>query len=115
MNYDLGVIGLGYVGLPLAIEAAKQGLSVVGFDVNTPTVLGLNSGLSHIDDVSQDDLAAVLGSQFVASDDQNVLSHRSAIVICVPTPLQAEGSPDLTSSSRALLRPSLKIFQEGLW
>lgn len=96
MNYDLGVIGLGYVGLPLAIEAAKQGLSVVGFDVNTSTVLGLNSGLSHIDDVSQDDLAAVLGSQFVASDDQNVLSHCSAIVICVPTPLQAEGSPDLT-------------------
>lgn len=96
MNYDLGVIGLGYVGLPLAIEAAKQGLSVVGFDVSTSTVVGLNSGLSHIDDVSTDDLAAVLGSQFVASDDQNVLSHCSAIVICVPTPLQAEGSPDLT-------------------
>ena len=101
MKYDLGVIGLGYVGLPLAVEAARRGLSVAGFDVSASTVLGLNSGRSHIDDVSDDDLAVVLGSRFIASEDQNVLADCSAIVICVPTPLQAEGSPDLTFVERA--------------
>lgn len=114
MNYDLGVIGLGYVGLPLAIEAARRGLSVVGFDVSASTVLSLNSGRSHIDDVSNDDLTAVLGLQFVASDDQKVLSDCSAIVICVPTPLKAEGSPDLTFVESAAQTVSQNISKGTL-
>lgn len=96
MKYDLGVIGLGYVGLPLAIEAAKNGLSVVGFDTNKRTVEGLNAGHSHVDDVSDEVLALVLDSHFVATNDEKVLATCSAIVICVPTPLQVEGSPDLS-------------------
>lgn len=96
MKYDLGIIGLGYVGLPLAVEAARNGLSVVGFDTNKRAVQGLNAGHSHVDDVSDEVLALVLDAHFVASNDEKVLADCAAIVICVPTPLQVEGSPDLS-------------------
>jgi len=92
---DLVVIGLGYVGLPLAQEASRVGLRVVGLDVSPPTVDGLNAGHSHVDDLDDDDIAAMLERGFAATTDPAVLETADTVLICVPTPLGAEGGPDL--------------------
>ncbi len=101
MSHDMAIIGLGYVGLPLAQQAARSGLSVVGFDVNDGMVASLNAGTSHIDDLSDADVAEMLGHGFSASTDPAVLADADAIVICVPTPLSDDGEPDLTAVKAA--------------
>jgi UDP-N-acetyl-D-glucosamine dehydrogenase len=93
---DLVVIGLGYVGLPLAQEAVRSGLSVVGLDVSERIVAGLGSGRSHVDDLSDDDVATMIAGGFRATADPAVLDDADAVVICVPTPLGTEGGPDLS-------------------
>ena len=98
---DLLVIGLGYVGLPLAAEAALSGMTVVGFDLNDDVVRALNSGSSHIADVSSEDLASVLSSGFRATANETELYMPKTIVICVPTPLTASDGPDLTAVKSA--------------
>jgi len=95
MATDLAVVGLGYVGLPLAQEASRAGLTVVGFDVNQAVVDGLNAGVSHVDDLSDDDIAAMLQAGFRATTDETVLALATTVVICVPTPLAEDGGPDL--------------------
>jgi nucleotide sugar dehydrogenase len=95
MPHDLAIVGLGYVGLPLAHEATLAGLSVVGFDVNQAVVDGLNSSVSHIDDLSDDQIAEIRGLGFRATTDETELSGAHTIVICVPTPLSEDGGPDL--------------------
>ena len=95
MTRDLVVIGLGYVGLPLAQEASRAGLSVTGLDVSAPVVDGLMAGRSHVDDLSDADVAAMVASGFHASTDPAILRDADAAVICVPTPLGEEGGPDL--------------------
>lgn len=95
MSFDVVIMGQGYVGLPLAREAVKAGLRVAGFDLHVGTVTLLNSGGSHIDDVSEDDVAAMLAGGYVATSDPEVLAEASTIVICVPTPLSDAGAPDL--------------------
>lgn len=95
MPTDLVVVGLGYVGLPLAQEAARAGLTVVGFDVNHGVVEGLNSGVSHVDDLSDDDIAAMLAAGFRATTDEAELRGARTVVICVPTPLSEDGGPEL--------------------
>jgi nucleotide sugar dehydrogenase len=95
MASDLAVIGLGYVGLPLVQAAARAGLSVVGFDVSPDVVQGLNGGRSHVDDLSDADIAELLGLGFRATDDSQVLGEAAHAVICVPTPLSGDGGPDL--------------------
>ena len=96
MSVDLAIVGLGYVGLPLAQEASRAGLSVVGFDVNQGVVDGLNSGTSHVDDLSDADVAAMLAAGFRATDRPKPSSpHAATVVICVPTPLSDDGGPDL--------------------
>ena len=92
---DLVVVGLGYVGLPLAQEATRAGLRVVGLDVTEPVTVGLNAGRSHVDDLSDDDVAAMVAAGFRATTDATVLADADTVVICVPTPLGAEGGPDL--------------------
>ena len=67
---DLLVIGLGYVGLPLAAEAARRGLTVAGYDPDHTVVSGLNAGLSHVGDVSGDDVRAMLAGRFLATDTE---------------------------------------------
>lgn len=95
MSADLVIIGLGYVGLPLAQEAVRAGLSVVGFDVNQDVVDSLNSGLSHVDDLSNADIAAMLRARFHATTDETEIRDAMTAVICVPTPLAPDGGPDL--------------------
>ncbi len=94
---DLVVIGLGYVGLPLAREAARAGLPTGGFDRDARVVAGLKAGLSHIDDVSPAEIEEMLEAGFVPSLDESVLDGARTVVICVPTPLSPEGGPDLTA------------------
>lgn len=97
MTTDLAVIGLGYVGLPLAQAAIQAGLSVVGYDVSDQVIAGLNSNKSHVDDLSDADIAAMVKAGFSATKDDSVLASANAIVICVPTPLSADGGPDLAA------------------
>lgn len=97
----LVVVGQGYVGLPMALRAAESGLQVIGLDSNADVVADLNAGISHIDDVSDVDLAAGLGHGFVASADPTCVEDADAIVVCVPTPLSADGGPDLSAIEAA--------------
>ena len=108
----LGVIGLGYVGLPLAVEAALSGYRTIGFDINERVVAGVNRGESHIGDVSGELLAAFVGEGLLtATTDLARLAECDAISICVPTPLSKTKDPDLsyvvsaTQAVFASLRP----------
>ena len=93
----LGVIGLGYVGLPLAVEMARSGYRTVGFDVSEKVVAGVNSGQSHVQDVPSERLAAYVGEGLLsATTDMAQLAHCDAISICVPTPLNKIKDPDLS-------------------
>ncbi|MEM9201455.1 MAG: nucleotide sugar dehydrogenase [Actinomycetota bacterium] len=94
---DLVIIGLGYVGLPLAAEAAAAGLRVVGLDLNASVVGELNDGRSHIDDLTDADVGAMIEHGFRATTDPSVLASTDAVVVCVPTPLDDSGSPDLAA------------------
>lgn len=96
-SIDLVVVGLGYVGLPLASQAVNCGVRVVGFDLNEAVVAGLNAGRSHIDDLSDEDVSAMRVNGFEATTDTAVLGNADAVVICVPTPLDDSGSPDLAA------------------
>jgi UDP-N-acetyl-D-glucosamine dehydrogenase len=91
----VGVIGLGYVGLPLAVTAAKAGFSVTGFDVDPSKMTRLDAGESYIEAVEASDLAAVQGT-FDWTTDFSGLADCDVIVICVPTPLTASREPDLS-------------------
>ncbi|MBD8058430.1 nucleotide sugar dehydrogenase [Cellulomonas sp. JH27-2] len=94
-RFDVAVVGLGYVGVPLAQEACSAGLAVAGFDLSSRVVEGLRGGTSHIDDLSDADVRAMTAAGFTPSTDASLLSRADTIVICVPTPLSASGGPDL--------------------
>ncbi|PSL03102.1 nucleotide sugar dehydrogenase [Haloactinopolyspora alba] len=114
MSADLAVIGLGYVGLPLAQEASRAGLSVLGFDVSTTVVEGLNAGRSHVDDLTDDDIAAIRAAGFRASTDESDLDDTDTIIICVPTPLSEDGGPDLDAVMAAVATVSRHIGRGNL-
>jgi UDP-N-acetyl-D-glucosamine dehydrogenase len=101
MHTDLLVIGLGYVGLPLAREAAIAGLAVVGFDVNAEVVARLNSGVSHVGDIADAEVAEMISDGFRATNRETEVGSPKTIVICVPTPLSDDGIPDLGSVQAA--------------
>ena len=92
---DVVVVGLGYVGLPLAQAASEAGLSVKGLDLNQTVLDGLNAGRSHVDDLSDADVQKMLDRGFSATNDASIVANADAIVVCVPTPLSDEGGPDL--------------------
>ncbi|MFI7141244.1 nucleotide sugar dehydrogenase [Streptomyces massasporeus] len=92
---DLVVVGLGYVGLPLARSAAAAGLKVVGLDRSRRVVEGLNAGRSHVDDISDAEVRAMREQGFEAVDRADVIAGAAAVVVCVPTPLTEHGAPDL--------------------
>ncbi|MEU6858727.1 nucleotide sugar dehydrogenase [Glycomyces sp. NPDC046736] len=94
---DLVVVGQGYVGLPLAQAATAKGLKVVGLDRSQRVVDALNAGVSHIDDISDAELGAMVRGGYTASADAAVQARAKAIVICVPTPLGEAGGPDLAA------------------
>jgi len=92
---SLTIVGLGYVGLPLAQEACRSGLRVVGLDTDPSVVSGLSTGLSHIDDIDSVDLAKMARAGFLATTDSSCIRGSDVVVICVPTPLDEDGTPDL--------------------
>jgi UDP-N-acetyl-D-glucosamine dehydrogenase len=100
----VGVVGLGYVGLPLAVAFAEAGVDVVGIDTDTRRVAGVAAGESHIEDISSERLRAV-AERIAATTDYERLADCDAVLIAVPTPLTINREPDLgplLSSARAL-------------
>ncbi|WP_035738086.1 nucleotide sugar dehydrogenase [Glycomyces arizonensis] len=116
---DLVIVGQGYVGLPLAQAAVAKGLTVVGLDRSQRVVDALNGGSSHIDDIDDHALAAMLGQGYTASTDPSVQARAKAVVICVPTPLSEAGGPDLgavTAAARSVgdhLMPGTLVVLES--
>jgi UDP-N-acetyl-D-glucosamine dehydrogenase len=115
-----GIIGLGYVGLPLAVELANAGYRVIGFDVSARVVEGLNAGRSHVKDVSPAQLAGIRkDGRFTATTDGARLKEADAISICVPTPLSKSKDPDVsyivaaTETVKRVLRPGQAIILES--
>jgi UDP-N-acetyl-D-glucosamine dehydrogenase len=115
-----GIVGLGYVGLPLAVELARAGYRVLGFDVNPDVVEGLNEGRSHVKDVTEAQLRVAMEcGRFSATTDMTRLSEPDAISICVPTPLSKFKDPDVsyivaaTESVKKRLRRGQAIVLES--
>jgi nucleotide sugar dehydrogenase len=106
------IIGLGYVGLPLAQEAVRSGVSITGFDVNQGAVDGLNAGRSHIDDLSDADVASMVAGGFRATTSLADIKDPDTIVICVPTPLSESDGPDLTAV-KAATETAAKLLRKG--
>ena len=93
----VGVIGLGYVGLPLAMEFTKSGFKVFGLDISEEKVSSINSGVNYIQDINDDELKeAVNNNKLSASSDFSLVKDLDTISICVPTPLKNEKNPDVS-------------------
>ncbi|HZT12162.1 MAG TPA: nucleotide sugar dehydrogenase [Candidatus Baltobacteraceae bacterium] len=119
-NALIGVAGVGYVGLPLAVEKAKVGFDVIGYDRNSVRVDQVNQGLNYIRDVDDAELTRLVESgKLQATTDFSTLSRCDAIVICVPTPLTANLDPDISyikavgEQIAAQLRPGQLICLES--
>ena len=91
-----GVVGLGYVGLPLLLTAVEKGLGGIGFDISKDRVSSLNDGRSMVDDITDDQLGAAIGEGASFTDEAHRLSEADAIFICVPSPLGRNRQPDLS-------------------
>jgi len=110
----IGVVGLGYVGLPLAVSYAESGFVVLGFDVDEERCASLNAGQSHIDDVTHERVTAVRdGGMFEASAGASDLERADVIFICVPTPFDPTKTPDLTFVRQAT-ETVASVLREGM-
>lgn len=116
----VGVVGLGYVGLPLAVEVARSGYRVLGFDVSETVVDRINGGVSHVQDIGSDVLGDLVEEGMIsATTELGRLRECDAISICVPTPLSKTKDPDLsyvvaaTQAVRESLRPGQLIILES--
>ena len=109
----IGVIGLGYVGLPLAVEFARAGFPVIGYDVDRTKVDALNAGTSYIPDVATTAVAAVVAAgTFRATTDPAALADVDVVDICVPTPLRKTKDPDLSYVVQAV-EVAAKVLRRG--
>lgn len=96
-NLKSGIIGLGYVGLPLAVEFAKEGVHVVGIDIDASKVEAIRKGISYIQDVSPDALKGlVVKKKLTATSDFSIIRQLDTVNICVPTPLRKSKDPDIS-------------------
>jgi len=111
----VGVVGLGYVGLPLAVEFADAGFDVIGVDVSREKVDQINSGHNYIRDVEGERLAKVVDSgKLRATTDYDVVRSLDAVSICVPTPLSKSREPDITHILRACNEISQRMHRPML-
>jgi UDP-N-acetyl-D-glucosamine dehydrogenase len=116
----VGIIGLGYVGLPLAVAFAESGASVIGVDLDAQRVAAIRAGRSFIEDVPTPALAALVeAGRLAAADDVAALKDADAIVICVPTPLGKSKEPDISfivgaaDAVAAIIRPGQLVVLES--
>ncbi|WP_100374077.1 nucleotide sugar dehydrogenase [Bacillus sp. FJAT-45037] len=110
----IGVVGLGYVGLPLAVEKAKSGYKVIGFDVQDSRVQQVNDGVNYIGDVVDEELSEIVKSgQLEATTDYARITEVDAVAICVPTPLDIYQQPD-TSYVESSANEIAKYAHEGM-
>ena len=110
----IGVVGLGYVGLPLAVEKAKSGYKVIGFDVQESRVKQVNDGINYIGDVINEELSEIVKSgQLEATTDYARITEVDAVAICVPTPLDIYQQPD-TSYVESSAKEIAKYAHEGM-
>ena len=111
----ISVIGLGYVGLPLAVEIGKAGFSVVGIDVDKEKVDKIKSKNSYIPDVAQEELAKVVSKKkLIATSDYRILREVDIVSICVPTPLRKTREPDISYIITAASEASKYLHQGQL-
>ena len=109
----IGVIGLGYVGLPLAVSFAKKGITVLGFEKSTAKANKVNEAKNYIADVTDEDLAKVVNEKKLsATGDFSRIKECDAIIICVPTPLDRFKKPDMSFIERACIEIG-KNMKEG--
>ncbi|MBI5197265.1 MAG: nucleotide sugar dehydrogenase [Nitrospirae bacterium] len=114
----VAIIGMGYVGLPLAVEFAKSGFPVLGIDVDREKIAQINAGRSYIQDVSDTDLRAVL-PKFQGTADFSRLVDVDAVIVCVPTPLRQTKDPDIsyivaaTEEIKKYLHPKMLVVLES--
>src|SRR5215467_4717544 len=92
----IGIIGMGYVGLPLTLLFSEAGFAVTGFDIDPEKVKALNNGRSYIFRIPESEIAAASAKGFWATDEYAHASEMDAIIICVPTPLNEYHEPDLS-------------------
>lgn len=110
MSSRVVVMGMGYVGLPMALRAAEAGHRVVGLDTNHQIVRDLNAGISHVSDVKDSRIQAEMKREtFSASCDARVIRKADVVIVCVPTPLAPDGTPDLSS-----VRAASKVIGENI-
>ena len=98
----IGIYGLGYVGLPLALRFAEMGIRVTGFDIDPHKVDTLNSGNSYIERITAADIIKARETNFTATTDFTLTAELDAQIICAPTPLDQHHQPDLTTMGCAL-------------
>jgi UDP-N-acetyl-D-glucosamine dehydrogenase len=114
-----GVVGLGYVGLPLAVTMVENGLQAIGYDRSEERVAELNRGISPVEDISDDQLTAALASGLTVTADESDLAGADAIFICVPSPLGRNREPDLSYIKSAaetvarVVRPGMLVSLES--
>jgi nucleotide sugar dehydrogenase len=112
-GFAVAVVGLGYVGMTLAEAAVAAGLRVVGYDTDPAVIRGLRAGRSHVDDVSHDGVRGMLANGFIPATDPDMLGRAEVVVICVPTPLSADGQPDL-GAVRAACQATARVLRPGM-
>ena len=93
---QVGVIGLGYVGLPLVNNIIKKRYKVIGFDIDKNKIRMLNKGKSYINHISNRTISYLLKNGFIATDNWAKINYVDVIIICVPTPLTSQKTPDLS-------------------
>jgi nucleotide sugar dehydrogenase len=119
MSLQVAIVGQGYVGLPLAMAAVGAGHSVVGIDSDAGLVSSLSSGVSAIEDVSDSELAAAIKSGYSVSGSFSAVGDCSVVVVCVPTPLDAAGAPDISilvevvNSVASVVKPGVLVIVES--
>ncbi|EMG26700.1 nucleotide sugar dehydrogenase family protein [Listeria fleischmannii 1991] len=105
----VAIIGLGYVGLPLAVAFSAKGFETIGFDVSAKKINTLNKGKSDIADISDENLQEQLATNFSVTADMDAIVQADAVIICVPTPLTETMEPDMSYISNAMDMISQKV------
>src|SRR5262249_19820731 len=109
---SIGVVGLGYVGLPLAMAYTEEGYKTIGFEIDQRKVDRLNAGETYIEHILKEDIQKALDGGFRASSDMKLVSEMDALILCVPTPLSKQREPDM-AYIRSTIHALLPHLREG--